>query len=71
MISRYLVIALAFGAGAYRFSQGAWVEGTGLLALGAGLIVLKLAATRPKIKPVAYVAFLLTAISIAVVIARR
>ena len=71
MISRYLVIALAFGAAAYRLSQGAWVEAAGLVALGAGLVILKLAATRPRIKPVAYASFLITAVAIGVVLARK
>ena len=58
MISRYLVIALAFIAAGFRASQGAWLEATGLAGLGAGLTVLKLAERRPALKPLAYLGFL-------------
>jgi hypothetical protein len=71
VISRYIVIALAFIAAAYRFAQGAFVEGTGLAALGAGLVLLKLAAGRPALKPLAYLAFVVTALSMAVVLIRN
>lgn len=71
MISRYLVIVLAFVAGAMRVSQGAWVEAAGLFGLGAGLAALKVSATRPSLKPVAWFAFLVTAASIAIVLIRR
>lgn len=70
MISRLLVIVLAFGVAAYRLSQGAWVEATGLGALGAGLLLLKLSATRPQLRRVAWVAFVATAIAIGAVIVR-
>ena len=70
-MSRYFVIALAFGAGAYRASQGAWVEAAGLVGLGAGLVALKLSATRPVLRPMAYVAFLVTAFMVSVVLIRR
>jgi hypothetical protein len=69
VISRYLVIALAFIAGAMRIAQGAWIEAAGLFGLGAGLAMLKLA--RPALRPVAYVAFLITALSIVIVLLRR
>ena len=71
MISRFLVIALAFGASVYRFSQGAWVEGTGLACLAVGLTILRIAPARPAIRPLAYVAFVVTAIAMGVVIFRR
>ena len=67
----FLVIGLAFIAAGIRASQGAWVEATGLAALGTGLVVLKLAAIRPAIKPLAYIAFLITAASIGLVLVRR
>ena len=70
MISRYLVIALAIGVSAYRYMQGAWVEGTGLACLAAGLIILRLAPSQPKIRPLAYAAFLVTAIAIVIVLRR-
>jgi hypothetical protein len=69
VISRYLVIALAFIAGAMRVSQGAWIEAAGLFGLGAGLAILRLA--RPAWRPAAYVFFLLTALSIVLVLLRR
>lgn len=65
------MIALAFIAGAMRAAQGAWVEAAGLFGLGAGLAILKLAGSRPALKPAAYVFLLVTALSIAVVIIRR
>jgi hypothetical protein len=71
VISRYLVIALAFIAAAFRASQGAWVETTGLVGLGVGLVVLKLAATKPALRPIAYLAFLVTALAVGVGLGRR
>ncbi len=71
MISRYFVILLAFVAAAYRLAQGAFIEATGLSALGAGLVILKLAAGRPALKPLAYLAFLVTALSMGVVLIRH
>ena len=69
MISRYLVIALACIAGAMRVSQGAWIEATGLFGLGAGLAILRFA--RPSWRPAAYALFLVTALSIVLVVLRR
>jgi hypothetical protein len=71
LISRYLVIALAFIAAGFRASQGAWLEATGLAGLGAGLTVLKLAERRPALKPLAYLGFLVTMFSIAVALIRQ
>lgn len=71
MISRYFVIALAFGAAVYRASQGAWVEAIGLVGLGAGLVVLKLSAAKPALRPFAFLAFLVTAVAMGVVLVRR
>jgi len=71
VISRFLVIALAIGASVYRYMQGAWVEGTGLGCLAAGLIILRFAPLRPRIRPLAYVAFLVTAIAMGIVLYRR
>ena len=70
MISRYLVIVLAVGAAAMRVAQGALVEAVGLGALALGLIVLQLATTRPALKPLAWVAFAVTVVSMAVVFSR-
>lgn len=71
MISRYLVICLAFVAATFRASQGAWVEAMGLVGLGGGLAILKLAERRPVLKPIAYVGFLATVLSIAIVLIRQ
>ena len=69
--SRSIVIALALGLAAYRASQGAWMASSGLLGLGGGLVVLKLAERRPAIKPLAYAGFALTALSMLIVLLRR
>ena len=63
-MTRYFVIALALGAAAYRGAQGAWIETIGLLGLGVGLALLKIAATRPAIRPFAYLCFLVTALAL-------
>ena len=70
MISRYLVITLAFGAAAYRGTQGAWLEATGLAALGIGLVLLRLAPGRPVLKPLAWASFGVTACAMAIVLLR-
>jgi len=71
LISRYIVIVLAFVAASMRASQGAWVEAAGLACLGGGLIALKLGESRPAMKRVAYLAFILAAVTIGVVLIRR
>lgn len=71
MISRYLVIGLAFLAAGLRAAQGGVVEAVGLAGLGFGLAILKLAERRPALKPIAYVGFLATAVSIAIVLIRQ
>ncbi len=71
MISRYIVIVLAFVAASMRASQGAWVEAAGLACLGGGLVALKIGESRPALKRVAYLAFVLAAVSIAIVLLRR
>jgi len=71
MISRYLVIALAYGAAIVQITRGAWLEAVGLLGLGAGLTFLKLAETRPALKPGAWVGFAVTAVAIVVVFVQR
>ena len=70
MISRTLVIVLAFGVAVVRASQGAWVETMGLTALGAGLVLLHVARTRPAAKTLAWMCFALTAASMIVVFVR-
>jgi len=71
VFSRYLVIALAFVAAGYRATQGAWIEAVGLFGLGSGLVALKLSATRPGLRPFAYLAFLVTALSVGAVLYRQ
>jgi len=70
MFSRYLVIALALGAAIYRATQGAWIESIGLFGLGGGLVALKLSATQPRLKPIAYLGFLVTALAMGAVLYR-
>ena len=67
MISRTLVIVLAFVAAGMRASQGAWVETTGLLGLAAGLLCLRAAGQRPAFKTYAWLCFSLTAMAMAIV----
>ncbi len=65
MFSRYIVIALALGLSVYRATQGAWIESAGLFGLGAGLVMLKLSASRPALRPFAYLGFVITAVAVA------
>lgn len=69
-ISRYLVIVLALGAMAARLGQQAWIEATGLGALALGLVALQLAESRPALKPIAWIAFSITAVTMGVVFVR-
>ena len=71
MISRYLVIALAFGAAMFQFQRAAWLEGLGLFFLGFGLVALKIAASRLVWKRVAWVSFGATALSLVFALVRR
>lgn len=70
MISRYLVIALAYGAAIYRITQGAVVEAIGLAALGTGLVILRAAPPPSPFRRLAWACFLVTAVSIGAVLAR-
>ncbi len=70
MVSRVIVIVLAFAAAAYRASNGAFVEAIGLAALGGGLLALKFAVKRPGLTTAAYGCFFVTALSIIVVFVR-
>lgn len=65
MITRYLLIVVVFAVGTYRATQGAWLAAAGLFAMGLGLVVLKVAETKPAVRPIAYVCFLATAATIA------
>ena len=71
MISRYIVILLAAGAAVMRATQGAWVEAAGLASLTAGLVLLRFAPARPALKSIAYLAFLVTALAIVVMLIRQ
>ena len=70
MISRSLVILLAFIAAGIRASQGAWIETSGLAALGAGLVLLRVAKTRPAAKTFAFTCFAITAGAMVMVFTR-
>jgi hypothetical protein len=71
VFSRYIVIALALAAAGMRMAQGAWIEATGLSGLAGGLIALRLAPRHPPLKRVAYLGFLVTAVTVVVVLVRR
>lgn len=70
MISRYVVIALAFGVAIYRMYEGAWIEAAGLLGLGGGLVCLKLGERQPAYRRFAWVGFAVTALAIVSLILR-
>jgi hypothetical protein len=54
-----------------RAVQGAWPETLGLAALGSGLVILRLAETRPALRQYAWLCFLITAAVIVLVLLRR
>ena len=70
MFSRYLVILLAIVAAIIRAEQGEWLAAAGLAFLALGLAMLKLAAVKPGLKPFAYVSFVVTAVTMAIVLVR-
>jgi hypothetical protein len=70
LISRYLVIILALVAAMIRVQQGQWLAAAGLAFLALGLSILKLAATKPALKPFAYASFAITAVAMIIVIVR-
>jgi hypothetical protein len=69
-VSRLLVIVLAIGAMGMRIGQQAWIEAAGLGALALGLVALQLSAQRPVLRPVAWVAFSVTIVSMGIVFVR-
>jgi hypothetical protein len=71
VISRYLVITLAFVAAGVRASQSAWIEACGLAGLGLGLTFLKLATRWPILRVAAYAGFTCTGLSMLLVLLRR
>jgi hypothetical protein len=70
VISRLLVIVLSFGAAFYRLSEGATVEGVGLLGLGGGLLCLRLASRWPVLKRLSLIGFAMTAIAMVIALSR-
>ena len=70
MISRYLVIGLAFGAAAYRFAEGAVIEALGLMGLGAGLLCLRLASQWPALRRASLLGFAVTVAAISIALYR-
>ena len=71
MISRLLVIALAFGVAVVKAMQGAWVESIGLAGLAGGLAALRFVTNRTVARPIAWGCFLVTALAIVVVLIRQ
>jgi hypothetical protein len=69
-ISRVLVIMLAFIVAGVQARAGAWVEAGGLVGLGTGLVILHVAATRPRLKPLAWLAFAVTVAAMVIVALR-
>ena len=70
MVSRYLVIVLALVAAIIRVQQGQWLAAAGLAFLALGLAILKLAVTKPVLKPFAYASFAITAVAMIIVVVR-
>ena len=64
------MIVLALGAMAMRIGQEAWIEAVGLGALAGGLIALQFSASRPRLRPVAWLAFSVTVVAMVVVYVR-
>jgi hypothetical protein len=48
--SRYIAIFMSFGVAIFQATRGHWIEVTGLIGLGSGLILLLLAAPSPDIR---------------------
>jgi hypothetical protein len=70
VISRVLVIVLAFIVAAVQASRGAWIESAGLVGLGAGLLILRLWGAQPRRRWLAWAAFSVTAAAMIVVALR-
>ena len=71
VISRPIVILLAFVAAVMRASQGAWLAASGLVALGTGLIFLRVAPNRPIFRRAAWACFAVTAVAMVIVVYRQ
>jgi hypothetical protein len=70
VISRVLVIVLAFIVAAIQASRGAWIESAGLVGLGAGLLILRIWGAQPGRRWLAWPAFSITALAMVVVAMR-
>jgi hypothetical protein len=70
VISRPLVILLAFVVAAVQLSRGAWVEAAGLAGLGSGLLILRVWGAQPARRRLAWLAFSVTGLAIVVVLLR-
>ena len=70
MFSRPLVIVLCLGVAVLQATRGNWFEVAGLLGLGGGLTVLRLASTRPALRWVAWACFAITAVAMVYVYQR-
>jgi hypothetical protein len=71
MFSRLILTFLAFVAAVFQADKRAWAEAVGLAALGFGLMLLQLAATRPALRRYSYLAFTITAVCVLFVFFRR
>lgn len=61
LFTRPLVIVLCLGVAVLQATRGNWFEVAGLLGLGGGLTLLRLASTRPVLRWLAWGCFALTA----------
>jgi hypothetical protein len=70
VISRVLVIVLAFIVAAVQATRGAWIESAGLVGLGTGLLILRVWGAHPRRRWLAWAAFAVTAVAMVVVALR-
>jgi hypothetical protein len=79
MVTRYLVIVLAFGVAALQAWRGHVIEAAGLVGLGTGLVLLRLenrssinpgGVARPALRWLAWACFAVTAAAMVVVFQR-
>jgi hypothetical protein len=70
MISRVLIILLAFIVAGVQATRGAWVESAGLAGLGLGLLILRVWGARPGRRWLAWPAFAITAAAMVIVAMR-
>jgi hypothetical protein len=70
MFSRVLVIVLAFVVAALQVWRGAMIEASGLLGLGTGLLILRLAGRHSPLRQLAWLGFAVTAAAVVLVLMR-